>query len=179
MAQQVLDLFPLSRSFGFSSPNAFWCGASLSDCVFSFFLYLIAVWIFEFAFSLIWLKGEGWPLGLQPLNVRVGVPGNRDCLGSVSFSTLMTASPVSFTDSSTDLDTEVCSLIDYRTYLLCFLVALATKWCLLWVPACYYCFSLISVSVWTSLHPPPTILIEQSSNPIDHTFGCQDKWWSI
>ncbi|XP_023512035.1 uncharacterized protein At3g17950-like [Cucurbita pepo subsp. pepo] len=51
-------------------------------------------------------QGEGWPLGLQPLNVRVGVPGNRDCLGSVSFNTLMTASPVSFTDSSTDLDTE-------------------------------------------------------------------------
>ncbi|CAK9314502.1 unnamed protein product [Citrullus colocynthis] len=51
-------------------------------------------------------QGEGWPLGLQPLNVRVGVPGNRDYSGSVSFNTLMTASPISFSDSSSDLDTE-------------------------------------------------------------------------
>ncbi|KAL0537224.1 hypothetical protein IC582_026199 [Cucumis melo] len=51
-------------------------------------------------------QGDGWPLGLQPLNVRVGVPGNRDYLGSVSFNTLMTASPISFSDSSSDLDTE-------------------------------------------------------------------------
>lgn len=51
-------------------------------------------------------QGEGWPLGLQPLNLRVGVPGNRDYLGSLSFNTLITASPISFTDSSSDLDTE-------------------------------------------------------------------------
>ncbi|XP_059667825.1 uncharacterized protein At3g17950-like [Cornus florida] len=49
---------------------------------------------------------DGWPLGLQPLNVRVGLVRNRDLNGSVSFSTLLTASPNSFTDSSSDLDTQ-------------------------------------------------------------------------
>ncbi|GMY10853.1 hypothetical protein FCV25MIE_06092 [Fagus crenata] len=49
---------------------------------------------------------EGWPLGLQPLNVRVGLAGNRDFSGSVSFNTLITGSPTSSTDSSSDLDTE-------------------------------------------------------------------------
>ncbi|WCJ41221.1 hypothetical protein M5689_022103 [Euphorbia peplus] len=53
---------------------------------------------------------EGWPLGLQPLNERVGLPLSRrvngDFSGSISFNTLHTASPVSSTDSSSDLDTE-------------------------------------------------------------------------
>ncbi|KAA8516437.1 hypothetical protein F0562_016730 [Nyssa sinensis] len=49
---------------------------------------------------------DGWPLGLQPLNVRVGLVRNRDVNGSVSFSTLLTGSPTSSTDSSSDLDTE-------------------------------------------------------------------------
>ncbi|KAL5814514.1 hypothetical protein ACOSQ4_025155 [Xanthoceras sorbifolium] len=50
---------------------------------------------------------EGWPLGLQPLNVRVGLVGNHgDFSGSVSFNTLITGSPTSSTDSSSDLDTE-------------------------------------------------------------------------
>ncbi|XP_065865512.1 uncharacterized protein At3g17950-like [Euphorbia lathyris] len=48
---------------------------------------------------------EGWPLGLQPLNVRVGLPRNGDFSGSISFNTLHTASPTSSTDSSSDLDT--------------------------------------------------------------------------
>lgn len=52
---------------------------------------------------------EGWPLGLQPLNARVGLPRNNggdNNLGSVSFNTLLTGSPTSSTDSSSDLDTE-------------------------------------------------------------------------
>lgn len=42
------------------------------------------------------------------MNARVGLAGNRDLSASVSFNTLRTHSPSSFTDSSSDLDTEVC-----------------------------------------------------------------------
>ncbi|XP_062167862.1 uncharacterized protein At3g17950 isoform X2 [Alnus glutinosa] len=49
---------------------------------------------------------EGWPLGLRPLNARVGFVRNRDLSGSVSFSTLLTGSPTSTTISSSDLETE-------------------------------------------------------------------------
>lgn len=49
---------------------------------------------------------EGWPLGLQPLNVRVGLVRNRNYSGSTSFNTLMSSSPSSSTVSSSDLDTE-------------------------------------------------------------------------
>ncbi|XP_030542605.1 uncharacterized protein LOC115749774 [Rhodamnia argentea] len=48
----------------------------------------------------------GWPLGLQPLNARVGVVRNRGCSGSASFSTLLTGSPTSTADTSSGLDTE-------------------------------------------------------------------------
>ncbi|XP_068668807.1 uncharacterized protein At3g17950-like [Aristolochia californica] len=51
-------------------------------------------------------REDGWPLGLQPLNVRVGLVRNPDFSGSISFSTLLTGSPTSSTDSSSDLDTE-------------------------------------------------------------------------
>ncbi|KAK9169645.1 hypothetical protein Syun_001785 [Stephania yunnanensis] len=50
---------------------------------------------------------EGWPLGLQPLNMRVGLVRTRDFSGSISFNTLITRSPSSSTDSSSDLDTEI------------------------------------------------------------------------
>ncbi|XP_045805714.1 uncharacterized protein At3g17950-like [Trifolium pratense] len=47
-------------------------------------------------------QNEGWPLGLQPLNGRrIG-----DNFGSMSFNTLLTGSPTSSTNSSSDLDTE-------------------------------------------------------------------------
>ncbi|KAL9235298.1 hypothetical protein vseg_010069 [Gypsophila vaccaria] len=51
---------------------------------------------------------EGWPLGLQPLNVRIGLRRGGDYFGSMSFNTttLLTASPTSSTDFSSDLDTE-------------------------------------------------------------------------
>ncbi|KAL5581014.1 hypothetical protein UlMin_013456 [Ulmus minor] len=49
---------------------------------------------------------EGWPLGLQPLNARVGLGRNGDFSGSISFNTLITGSPTCSTDSSSDLDTE-------------------------------------------------------------------------
>ncbi|XP_022145575.1 uncharacterized protein LOC111014995 isoform X2 [Momordica charantia] len=49
---------------------------------------------------------DGWPLGLRLMNARVGLAGNRDLSASVSFNTLRTHSPSSFTDSSSDLDTE-------------------------------------------------------------------------
>ncbi|KAJ7950343.1 60S Ribosomal protein [Quillaja saponaria] len=49
---------------------------------------------------------EGWPLGLRPLNAIVGLVRNHDFSGSVSFSTLLTSSPTSSTDSSSALDTE-------------------------------------------------------------------------
>ncbi|RXI02253.1 hypothetical protein DVH24_026783 [Malus domestica] len=56
-------------------------------------------------------QDEGWPLGLRPLNARVGLIRNRDLSGgSVSFSTLITASPTSSiassSSSSSDLETE-------------------------------------------------------------------------
>ncbi|KAL3642504.1 hypothetical protein CASFOL_013319 [Castilleja foliolosa] len=43
---------------------------------------------------------EGWPLGLQPLSVRVGLVRTHD----ISFNTLLTAS--SHSSSSSDLDTQ-------------------------------------------------------------------------
>ncbi|KAF5751466.1 hypothetical protein HS088_TW02G00480 [Tripterygium wilfordii] len=43
---------------------------------------------------------EGWPLGLQPLNVRVA------SYGSISFHTLLTGSPTSSSDFSSDLDSK-------------------------------------------------------------------------
>ncbi|XWS28843.1 hypothetical protein CRYUN_Cryun25bG0106400 [Craigia yunnanensis] len=48
----------------------------------------------------------GWPLGLQSLNVRVGLARNHDYLGSISFNTIPSGSLTSSTDSSSDLDTE-------------------------------------------------------------------------
>ncbi|OVA18347.1 hypothetical protein BVC80_1835g786 [Macleaya cordata] len=48
----------------------------------------------------------GWPLGLQPLNMRVGLVRNHDFSGSISSNTFLTGSPSSSTDSSSDLDTE-------------------------------------------------------------------------
>ncbi|KAK3031724.1 hypothetical protein RJ639_035310 [Escallonia herrerae] len=54
-----------------------------------------------------YLQEDGWPLGLQPLNLRAGLLRNPDMSnGSVSFNTLVTGSPTSSTDSSSDLDTE-------------------------------------------------------------------------
>ncbi|PHT34693.1 hypothetical protein CQW23_26493, partial [Capsicum baccatum] len=47
---------------------------------------------------------EGWPLGLQPLNLRIGLGRSRD--GSTSFNTSLSDSLSSSTDSSSDLDTE-------------------------------------------------------------------------
>ncbi|XP_041025635.1 uncharacterized protein At3g17950-like [Juglans microcarpa x Juglans regia] len=49
---------------------------------------------------------EGWPLGLRPLNARVGLVRNSDSSGSISFSTLLTGSPTCSSLSSSDLDTE-------------------------------------------------------------------------
>ncbi|XP_027087106.1 uncharacterized protein At3g17950-like [Coffea eugenioides] len=49
---------------------------------------------------------EGWPLGLQPLNVRVGLARSRNFSGSTSFNTILSGSPSSSTNSSSDLDTE-------------------------------------------------------------------------
>lgn len=45
---------------------------------------------------------EGWPLGLQPLNVRVGLVNRPEFSGSLSFNTSLSASPC----SSSDLDTQ-------------------------------------------------------------------------
>ncbi|XP_027344241.1 uncharacterized protein At3g17950-like [Abrus precatorius] len=51
-------------------------------------------------------QDEGWPLGLQPLNGRIELVRNSDNGGSISFNTLLTGSPSSSTDSSSELDTE-------------------------------------------------------------------------
>ncbi|XP_058099199.1 uncharacterized protein At3g17950-like [Magnolia sinica] len=48
----------------------------------------------------------GWPLGLQPLSMRIGMVRNRDLSGSISFSTLITSSPASSSFSSTEFDIE-------------------------------------------------------------------------
>ncbi|KAK9169136.1 hypothetical protein Syun_001276 [Stephania yunnanensis] len=55
---------------------------------------------------IILFQEEGWPLGLQPLNMRVGLVRTCDFYGSISSNTLITGSPSSSTDSSSDLDTE-------------------------------------------------------------------------
>ncbi|ESW06024.1 hypothetical protein PHAVU_010G013400 [Phaseolus vulgaris] len=52
------------------------------------------------------LQEEGWPLGLRLLNARIGLAGNGDFSGSVSFSTILTASPTPSTHFSSDLDTQ-------------------------------------------------------------------------
>ncbi|CAN4121026.1 unnamed protein product [Withania somnifera] len=49
-------------------------------------------------------KEEGWPLGLQPLNLRIGLDISRG--GSTSFNTSLSDSLTSSTDFSSDLDTE-------------------------------------------------------------------------
>ncbi|KAL4333331.1 hypothetical protein GQ457_07G034660 [Hibiscus cannabinus] len=49
---------------------------------------------------------EGWPLGLQPVNVRLGLARNHEYSGSTSFNTSLTASPTSSADSSSDVDTQ-------------------------------------------------------------------------
>ncbi|KAL6138718.1 hypothetical protein ACLB2K_063997 [Fragaria x ananassa] len=49
-------------------------------------------------------QDEGWPLGLRPLNARVGLMRREFSAGSASFSTLITGSPTS--TASSDLDTE-------------------------------------------------------------------------
>ncbi|KAF4391403.1 hypothetical protein F8388_008014 [Cannabis sativa] len=49
---------------------------------------------------------DGWPLGLRPLNARLGLISTLDISGSASFNTSLTASPTSSTISSSDLDTE-------------------------------------------------------------------------
>ncbi|KAK1356935.1 hypothetical protein POM88_050191 [Heracleum sosnowskyi] len=49
--------------------------------------------------------GDRRPLGLRPLNVRVGLVRNSDLNGSVSSNTLLTAS-TSAESYSSDLDTE-------------------------------------------------------------------------
>lgn len=55
-------------------------------------------------------QDDGWPLGLRLLNARVGLLENRNFPGSISFNTLPTGSPISFTDSS-DLDSEVVFIV--------------------------------------------------------------------
>ncbi|KAF7845508.1 uncharacterized protein G2W53_002413 [Senna tora] len=52
------------------------------------------------------MQEEGWPLGLRLLNARIGLVRNGDFSGSVSFSTMLNASPTSSMDSSSDLDTQ-------------------------------------------------------------------------
>ncbi|KAE9611080.1 hypothetical protein Lalb_Chr07g0193911 [Lupinus albus] len=56
---------------------------------------------------------EGWPLGLRILNARrIGLVTNHDSsVGSISFSTLVTASPNPSIDLSSDLDTQVCDFM--------------------------------------------------------------------
>ncbi|KHN37133.1 hypothetical protein glysoja_046518 [Glycine soja] len=56
------------------------------------------------------LQEEGWPLGLRLFNERIGLARNGDFSGSVSFSTMLTASPTRSTDSSSDLDTQAMSV---------------------------------------------------------------------
>ncbi|KAL5991962.1 hypothetical protein ACLOJK_012874 [Asimina triloba] len=52
-----------------------------------------------------WEEG-GWPLGLQPLNMRIGLARNREASSSMSFSTLITDTSTSPSVSSSDLDTQ-------------------------------------------------------------------------
>lgn len=65
---------------------------------------MISITVYDITYLL--KQGDGWPLGLQPLNVRVGLVRNSDLNGSVSSNTLLTAS-TSAESYSSDLDTEV------------------------------------------------------------------------
>ncbi|XP_020571760.1 uncharacterized protein LOC110018698 [Phalaenopsis equestris] len=49
---------------------------------------------------------EGWPLGLQPLSLRLGLIRNFDFLDSVSFSSASTGSPTSTSLTSSDSASE-------------------------------------------------------------------------
>lgn len=52
-------------------------------------------------------QDEGWPLGLlHPVNARIELVRNSENAGSISFNTLLTASPSLSTRSSSDLDTQ-------------------------------------------------------------------------
>ncbi|KAG6434080.1 hypothetical protein SASPL_105701 [Salvia splendens] len=69
---------------------------------------------------------EGWPLGLQPLNVRVGLERNRDLNASLSFNTLLTSSPISSDDFSSDLDTLVYLLLSIHLIIFLYLEIIST-----------------------------------------------------
>lgn len=69
-----------------------------------------------FSFFGFQLQEGGWPLGLQPLNVRVGLLRNLDFSGSLSLNTIITDdSPTSSSSasSSSDIDTEVQSRVTF------------------------------------------------------------------
>lgn len=78
-----------------------------------------------------WQEG-GWPLGLQPLNLRIDLVRNVDFSGSLSLSTLIsTTSPTSsYSSSSSELDTQV-RLINFTTQNNCssFSPSLVCFWC--------------------------------------------------
>ena len=132
MAQQV-PICPVSPSL---SLMVFWC---YHRCRSRFIGGLMGIWpdpiwLIWFIF---WRQEDGWPLGLQPVNLRVGLVRNRNLSGSVSFSTLLTASPTN-TDSSSDLDTEVSSIFIiififiYLVLGLCLILESRLQWIVLW-----------------------------------------------
>lgn len=53
------------------------------------------------------MQEEGWPLGLRFLNGRIGLVENDDEFSGP----MLTASPTSSIDSSSDLEFQVCSLL--------------------------------------------------------------------
>ncbi|KAL1321351.1 hypothetical protein HN51_066131 [Arachis hypogaea] len=71
---------------------------------------------------------EGWPLGLRFLNSGTGlVRNNEDYSGSVSFTTMLTASPVHSKDSASDLDTQsTVSLFHERSITLGSLIGISS-----------------------------------------------------
>ncbi|XP_047307369.1 uncharacterized protein At3g17950 [Impatiens glandulifera] len=102
---------------------------------------------------------EGWPLGLQPVNQRVGFGRvlNHDRHGSISFSTLLTASPSSISHaSSSDLDTESSgSFFHERSVTLGRLIGIS---------------SLLELS-------RRSIRARQSENPMNDKRNCRTRSW--
>ena len=62
------------------------------------------------------------------MNARVGLAGNHHYLSALfSFNTLRTHSPSSFTDFSSDLDTEVCLLRCLFLFFFCLSVCVCVR----------------------------------------------------
>ncbi|KAF4391120.1 hypothetical protein F8388_009542 [Cannabis sativa] len=93
-----------SGRFGRSFSHLLWFGPSVLGSISSSVELLTSIALSLSLTLKILFQEEGWPLGLQPLNARVGLARNRDFSESISFNTLISGSPTCSTNSSSDDD---------------------------------------------------------------------------